>query len=140
MAAPSGGAAFNVGGETIHSLLEVAVHRPWQNISESKQNILKQKLRHLLVLIIDERSQLSSKVIASAEEHVKNCAFNGHNKNSYFAGIPVVLVIGDDYQLPPVKDEGAINGYAKYHTYESHVKDCNNHPQEQLLKNGEQHY
>ena len=49
VAAPSGGAAYNVGGETVHSLLEIPIAQQWKNLGETKQMKLKRKLRHLQV-------------------------------------------------------------------------------------------
>ena len=39
--------------------------------------------------------------------------FQLRNQKELWGGIPVVLVFGDDFQLPPVIEEGAINGFAK---------------------------
>ena len=75
---------------------------------------LKRKLCHLQVIIIDERSQLRSKVMGTSECHIQKFAYSGHNTNNHFAGIPVVLLIDDDYQFPPVIDKAAVSGYNKY--------------------------
>jgi hypothetical protein len=72
---------------------------------------LKHKLRNLLALIIDERSMISSRLIAAAERNTRQCAFGGQNSKQYWGGLPVVLLFGDDFQLPPVQEKGAIYGY-----------------------------
>ena len=115
VAAPSGSAAYNVRGSTLHSLLGINVQMPWQSLNEERKKELKKKLRELLVLMVDERSMLNSHVTFGAEEHVRECAFNGHNYRERWGGVPVVLLFGDDYQLPPTDKNGAINGYDKYH-------------------------
>lgn len=66
-----------------------------------------------MVLIVDERSQINSRVLAAAERNTRQCAFGGHNSNELWGGLPVVLLFGDDYQLLPIATEGAIQGYAK---------------------------
>jgi len=71
------------------------------------------QLERLLILIIDERSMISSTVLAAAERNTRQCLFNGQNSMETWGGLPVVLLFGDDYQLMPVKKDGAIHGYAK---------------------------
>jgi hypothetical protein len=56
---------------------------------------------------------LSSKILAAAERNVSECAFKGQNSKEILDELPVVLLFGDDYQLFPVIDEGAIRGYSK---------------------------
>ena len=48
--------------------------------------------------------------------------------------MPVVLIFGDDYQLFPVIDEGAIKGYAKRQGLWD-VNESKKSPQQQLLIN-----
>ncbi len=74
---------------------------------------LRTRLKHLLCLIIDEQSMLSSKVLAAAERNVRHSVYNGQNGGEIWGGVPVVLLFGDDYQLFPVINEGAIQRYSK---------------------------
>ena len=113
VAAPSGAAAFNVQGSTLHNLLSLGVTHPENKLSAAKKERLMEQLERLLVLIIDERSMISSKVLAAAERNTRECIFNGHNIGELWGGLPVVLLFGDDYQLMPVKKDGAIHGFAK---------------------------
>ena len=115
VAAPSGNAAWNVQGCTLHSLLNINVRTPWASMGEESEDSLKLQLLNLLVLMVDERSMLNSHVTFGAEEHVRDCAYGGHNWKERWGGIPVVLLFGDDYQLPPVdKMGGVIQGFSKY--------------------------
>jgi hypothetical protein len=91
--APSGAAAYNVQGSTLHRLLGISVSRPKEKI--------------------DERSMLSSKVLAAAERNTRHSVYKGQNSGEIWGGVPVVLLYGDDYQLFPVIKEGAIQGYSK---------------------------
>ena len=113
IAAPSGAAAYNVQGSTIHNLLGVGVTNPENPLSEGTKKRLLDQLEHLLVLIIDERSMISSKVLAAAERNTRECIYGGQNTTELWGGLPVVLFFGDDYQLMPVAGDGAISGYAK---------------------------
>jgi hypothetical protein len=56
---------------------------------------------------------LSSKVVAAAERNVRHSVYKGQNSGEIWGGVPVVLLFGDDYQLFPVIEEGAIQGYSK---------------------------
>lgn len=111
--APSGAAAFNVQGSTIHNLLGVRVTNPEKDLTENTKSRLLEQLERLLVLVIDERSMISSKVLAAAERNTRECIFRGQNSSEIWGGLPVVLLFGDDYQLMPVDKNGAINGYDK---------------------------
>lgn len=66
IAAPSGAAAFNVQRAKIHNLLRVRIHNPEIGLPEPTKARLLEQLERLLVLIIDERSMISSKVLAAA--------------------------------------------------------------------------
>jgi hypothetical protein len=72
---------------------------------------MQEHLKHLLCLIIDEQSMLSSKVLAAAERNVQHSVFKGQNSGGIWGEVPVVLLFGDDCQLFPVIKEGAIQGY-----------------------------
>jgi len=111
--APTGAAAFNVQGSTLHRLLGINVGRPEDVMSETIKENIKSRLTNLLCLMIDERSMLSSKILAVTERNVRECAFKGQNSKEIWGGVPVVLLFGDDYQLFPVIDEGAIQGYSR---------------------------
>lgn len=127
VAAPSGSAAYSVKGCTLHSLLGINVQVPWASLNDERKKQLSFRLKELLVLMIDERSMLNSHVTFGAEEHVRVCAYNGHNSNERWGGVPVVLLFGDDYQLPPIDKKGAINGFHKFHN--------NNRPETMTARN-----
>lgn len=113
IAAPSGAAAYNVQGSTLHSLLNIGVTNPENELTEKRKEQLTEQLQRLLILIIDERSMISSKVLAASERNTRECIYNGQNSTELWGGLPVVLLFGDDYQLMPVNKDGAIHGYSK---------------------------
>ena len=51
--------------------------------------------------------------MAGAEQNLRHGIYGQQNQTELWCGIPVVLIFRDDYQLLPVKDNGAIQGYAK---------------------------
>jgi hypothetical protein len=56
---------------------------------------------------------LSSKVLGAAERNIRKTVYNGQNSQEIWGGVPAVLLLGNDYQLWPVIEEGAIQGYSK---------------------------
>ncbi|KAL3799034.1 hypothetical protein HJC23_005173 [Cyclotella cryptica] len=111
--APSGSAAYRIGGSTVHSFASINVPAPWQELSDESRTLMKQKLKYILCWIIDERSLLGAKTIAAAERNLQETVFNEHSKNIPWGGIPVIILFGDDYQLPPVLVDGAITLFGK---------------------------
>jgi hypothetical protein len=111
--APSGSAAFRIGGSTVHSFASINVTAPWQELSDESRTLMKQKLKYILCWIIDERSLLGAKTIAAAERNLQETVFNEHSKNIPWGGIPVIILFGDDFQLPPVLVDGAITMFGK---------------------------
>jgi hypothetical protein len=114
--APSGATAFNVKGSTLHHLLGIGVSRSEDNITQKVQDKLQSQLKNVLCLIIDKRSMLCSKVLGAAERNIQKTVYNGQNSQEIWGGIPAVLLFGDKYQLWPVIEEGAIQGYSKMTT------------------------
>jgi hypothetical protein len=53
------------------------------------------------------------KVLAAAERNVRHSVYKGQNSGEIWGGVPLVLLFGDDYQLFPVIEEGAIQEYSK---------------------------
>jgi hypothetical protein len=103
--APSGAAAFNVLGSTLHHLLGIGVSRPDDNITQKVQDKLQSQLKNVPCLTIDKRSMLSSKVLGAAKKNIQKRVHNGQNNQEIWGGIPAVLLFGNDYQLWPVIEE-----------------------------------
>ncbi len=107
---PSGAAAYNVQGSTLHHLLGIGVSRPEDNITQKVEDKLLDRLTNPLCLFIDKRSMLSSKVLGAAERNIHQTVYNGQNNQEIWGGVPAVIIFGDDYQLWPVIEDGAIQG------------------------------
>ncbi|OGS19812.1 MAG: AAA family ATPase [Elusimicrobia bacterium RIFOXYA2_FULL_39_19] len=95
--APTGVAALNVQGETIHSFFGF---RP--DITLNKVDKIKVKKKKLFLeidtIIIDEISMVRADLLDCVGRFLK---LNGRNKHKPFGGVQMVF-IGDLYQLPPV--------------------------------------
>ncbi len=87
--------------------------QPEESLQETTREQLKSQLTNLLCLMIDEGSMLSSIILAITERNVRECVFKGQHSKEIWGGVLVVLLFGDNYQLFPVIDEGAIQGYSR---------------------------
>ncbi len=138
--APTGIAALNAGGVTIHSqfLLPFGAFVPERQLPADithgqfhdqdtltrrhpLNNIRRNVLREVDLLIIDEVSMLRADVLDAIDFRMRAVR---QNRYQSFGGAQVLL-IGDLYQLPPVvKDEEwrvMQRYYASMHFFESHV-------------------
>ncbi len=104
--APTGVAALNVGGQTIHSLFRL----PIGVIADHKIDQLPQ-LRKLLetidTLVIDEVSMVNADLIDAIDRSLRQAR---HKPNDAFGGVQVVL-FGDPYQLAPVPGDADERAY-----------------------------
>jgi ATP-dependent exoDNAse (exonuclease V), alpha subunit - helicase superfamily I member len=109
VAAPTGVAAVNAGGVTLHSLFQLPFdpYIPGYSDNSSKKNFFrfsKQKLdllKQMELLIIDEVSMLRADTLDAIDALLRNIR---RNQNP-FGGVQMVY-IGDVFQLPPVvKDD-----------------------------------
>ncbi len=103
--APTGVAALNVEGQTIHSFCafgpDITVHRVKKLKPGSAKFELLQKLN---VIIIDEISMVRADLLDCLEKFLR---LNGPAPHEPFGGLQMIF-IGDLYQLPPVdKDFGS---------------------------------
>jgi ATP-dependent exoDNAse (exonuclease V) alpha subunit len=98
--APTGVAAVNVGGQTIHSFFGFRPGITLDNVrsrSRGQNSIYKQ----LDMIIIDEISMVRADLLDCIEKFLR---LNGRYEGQPFGGIQMVF-IGDLYQLPPVVPE-----------------------------------
>ena len=102
LTAPTGVAAFNINGSTLHSALSITtdISLPYKPLGEEKLSTLRNKLATLHILIIDEISMVDQKMMCYIHGRLRQlkqtrtqCAF----------GNVSILAVGDFYQLPPVK-------------------------------------
>ena len=107
--APTGAAAYNIGGETLHRTAGIKVNNENDPPSEEKMKNMIKNLYTTVALIIDERSMISQKVLGAAERNIAMAAHSGTHSNEDWGGIPVVIMLGDDMQLPPVIERGAFD-------------------------------
>lgn len=113
--APTGNAAFNAGGQTIHAGCMLPVSSNTIEMSGMKQKVLLKRFSKTLIIIIDERSMLDATVLGTMKHYMQQCAHGGKKLDHPWGGIPIIILVGDDYQLPPIKP-GAFYARTKWKT------------------------
>ena len=103
--APTGVAAINVEGQTIHSFFMLP---PGLLVPDNLEMIpwprKREVLRQINCIIIDEISMVRSDMFAAIDLRMRQCA-RGSAKRTPFGG-KQVIVCGDFFQLPPVVANG----------------------------------
>ena len=100
--APTGVAAFNIKGTTIHSTLSIPIINDNRlDIKGERLKQLQNKLQDVKYIIIDEKSMVGRRMLGLIDMRLRQ-AFPEHN-NEPFGG-RLVIMFGDFGQLPPVLD------------------------------------
>lgn len=120
VAAPTGVAAINAGGVTLHSLFQLPFH-PFLPTKNSKHELLakirynkqrQQLLCKMELLVIDEISMVRCDVMDAIDTILKSVR---RNYTIPFGGVQL-LCIGDLFQLPPVVQNQEWNILNEYYT------------------------
>ena len=124
VAAPTGIAAINAGGVTLHSLfqLDFGIFVPGQAHHEKfrMRNEKMKIIRGMDLLVIDEVSMVRADVLDAVDDSLRRL----RDRNKPFGGVQLLL-IGDLQQLPPVAREEEESILRKYYPtnyfFESHA-------------------
>jgi len=109
VAAPTGIAALNVKGQTIHSLFKLPpqLHRKGKLLSNTRACTL---LKRIDCLVIDEISMVRADLLDAVNERLQEAFDN----DKAFGGVQVIM-FGDPYQLPPVVEENLMPYFEAIH-------------------------
>jgi ATP-dependent exoDNAse (exonuclease V) alpha subunit len=106
IAAPTGVAALNVGGQTIHSLFRLPIGVIADHpIDQNDQ--LRKLLNAIETLVIDEVSMVNADLMDAMDRSLRQARQRPHES---FGGVQVVM-FGDPYQLAPVPGDGDERAY-----------------------------
>ena len=107
--APTGVAAININGTTIHTGLGIPCTN-FHPLGDRQRTNLRMKLENVSAIFIDEISMVSAKLLLQI--HQRLCEIFGKSDSIPFAG-KTIIVSGDLYQLPPVlaKPVFAMDGF-----------------------------
>ena len=100
--APTGVAAINIDGTTINTALAIPVQTGDNvpSMSDQKKTQMRLSLSELKLIIIDEISMVGNITLLHIHQRLKEIF--GSPNSQMFAGISVI-VVGDMYQLPPIR-------------------------------------
>ena len=113
--APTGVAAINVGGQTVHSFCAFGPDITLSKVKKLGPGSGKfQLLQKLNTLVIDEISMVRADLLDCVDKFLR---LNGPAANQPFGGIQMIF-IGDLYQLPPV-DRDFVTGDGLFDAYQS---------------------
>jgi hypothetical protein len=110
---PTGSAAFGAGGTTCHHAFSLPRIPELGEISQTKLKWIRQNLDWIVALIIDERSMVSSGNLCMMEYHSRFGVYRGQQSDQLWGGIPLIIMVGDDFQLPSV-EKGMLHIFDKY--------------------------
>ncbi len=103
--APTGVAALNVGGQTIHSLFRLPIGVIADHDIEQGPEV-RRVLGAIDTLVIDEVSMVSADLLDAVDRSLRQA----RQRREPFGGVQVVL-FGDPYQLAPVPGDGEERAY-----------------------------
>ena len=128
-AAPTGIAAFNIVGKTLHSLLRLPVKGKKSDLSLATLQSLQALFQDCRFLIIDEKSMIDIKTLSLIDDRLR--AILPATSHLPFGGVNVLLC-GDFFQLPPVGGQplyslkhshiDAIKGHQLYRAFDRTVR------------------
>ncbi len=115
--APTGIAAMNIDGATIHSFFQIPPSNIYPEDNSNVTSFVKEKLENVNLIIIDEISMIRADLFDRINSNLQYA----RKSNEFFGGVKLVL-IGDLYQLPPILQEQNYAayeklGYSKGHTF-----------------------
>jgi ATP-dependent DNA helicase PIF1 len=96
--APTGVAAINVRGQTIHSFFKFKPDITVEKIKKPRKDAKSSIYKKLDAIVIDEVSMVRADLLDCVDTFLR---LNGPSKKDPFGGIQMIFV-GDLYQLPPV--------------------------------------
>ena len=101
LGAPTGIAAFLIGGGTLHSLFHIPANQDfsYKPLTSDVLNTYQCKYRHLKLLVIDEISMVGNKMLNYINRRLQQIM----GSSDMFGGLSVIAV-GDLFQLKPVFD------------------------------------
>ncbi|HRH23536.1 MAG TPA: AAA family ATPase [Candidatus Magasanikbacteria bacterium] len=131
--APTGVAAVNVGGQTIHSFFGFTPETTPDTVKNPRGDDEQKKIyRELDAIVIDEISMVRADLFDCIDIFLRKA---GKDKRKPFGGVQMIL-IGDLYQLPPVVTRGEqqffSERYDSSYFFAAHV--CGGNKQKKMLE------
>lgn len=97
LATLTGAAVSNIEGSTIHFCLEIGVRN-----NQGKSNKVSSIWTKRCALIIDEVSMVELDMLSNMAKQLAKARGLASESTAMFEGLPIVILMGDFYQLPPI--------------------------------------
>ena len=108
LAAPTGIAAFNIDGLTVHRLLQLPVEHgqtsKYKPLSNHVLKVLRAELKDVVLFVIDEVSMISNLTLMYIHLRLSEI-FDTNDVEEGWFGRKHILLFGDLLQLPPVRED-----------------------------------
>ena len=98
IAAPTGMAASNVEGNTLHTTFGFKFGHKYVSLTDKKRDVLRNRFKNVVIIIIDEMSMMNCAQLYNL--HLRLCEIK---QNNLIMGGIAVFLLGDLMQLKPVK-------------------------------------
>ena len=97
---PTGAAADNIGGNTIHTALGISIAKKQKpQVSPRVKELWSNKT----IMIIDEVSMVDLTMLNTINNQCKIAKSLDRGSPDLFGGLPIIIFMGDFFQFPPVK-------------------------------------
>lgn len=103
--ASTGSAAANINGRTIHSAVGFSRKK---KCSTDVENLLQRRWKGTKMLVLDELSMVSGQLFYNISQRLNHLRGHHEAEDVYFGRVPVVMVLGDFAQFPPVSATSVI--------------------------------
>jgi len=108
ISAPTGIAAFNIDGLTVHRLLQLPVEHgqipKYKQLSDHVLKVLRADLKDVVLFVIDEVSMISNLILMYIHLRMSEIFDTNDCEDGWF-GRKHILLFGDLLQLPPVRED-----------------------------------
>ena len=98
--APTGAAADNISGSTLHTALGIDTRKTKESIKGQQK--LEKLWRNKTAIIVDEMSMVSLDFLATVDLHLGRAKSLHENSSAVLGGLSVVIFLGDFFQFSPV--------------------------------------
>ena len=107
LTAPTGVAAFNINGSTLHHAFMLPLTmRELKSLTDKSLQTLRTNLEDVDIVIIDEISMVDGMTMLYIHDRLQQIK-NKRGNDDWYGGVSIIAV-GDFYQLPPVKGKSLI--------------------------------
>ena len=79
------------------------------NLTAEARDFLMKRFRRTVAVLFDERSMVSLNTYGEAARNIAITAHSGRHGEETLGGIPIMIILGDDCQLPPQIEKGAFD-------------------------------